>query len=79
MGDDNVVQQFLDQVREIVPNKALRIGAVNDTDDYKKPVEFKGNKTHRLEVSGYGVFTGTPDEILKALQAKADRRAALEA
>ncbi len=79
MADDNAVQLFLDQVRELVPNKALRCGAVTDSDDYKKPVEFKGNKTHRLEILGFGKFTGTPEEILKAVKAKAERLAALEA
>lgn len=76
---DNPVQEFLDKVRALVPSKALRIGAEKENDDYRKPAEFVGNKTHKLAILGFGTFTGTAEEILKAVKAKADRIAALEA
>lgn len=79
MADDNVIQVFLDKIREIVPNQMMRIGATTDGEDYKKPSEFKGNKVHRLEVRNFGRFTGTEEEILAAVQAKAAKRAELEA
>jgi hypothetical protein len=75
--DDSIVQTFLDQVRDLVPSTALRFGAVDETEDYKKPSEMKANKAHRLDVSGLGTFTGSPDEILKAVAAKLKRRAEL--
>ena len=75
---ENPVQEFLDQVRAIVPSKAMRICGVKDNEDYRRPSEFTANKTHKLTIARYGVFTGTPEEILKAVKAKAEKLAALE-
>lgn len=71
MADDSAVQQFLDEVREIFPNRAMRFGYLDGSAEYQKLAEWKANKEHLLDIAGIGQFKGTHEVILKAVQAKA--------